>query len=364
MKKTTQVAGALAISAIAFMFSAQPAFADTGYIDSAVNALQGDNAVYVDSDVSLDSQSQINNGFTGTNIDVVVLPELATGTYTPTDIASQIRASTGDTTVVVVIDKNSKDTIAVSSSTNQTEIATVLNEALTKNGGNAGEAITTSMQEVKDLSAGNTSSIVGGGDTGLGFVLLPVLLVVAAAGASLIFFLKKRKNRYVITSVKAQQAPTKFSELIPETLVPMLKQLSDLMKKHNNLNHGSLSAELHTIINNLQELFTRLNKKGTTSQQRMAEVEYADKLPKLIEALGNNYYIDIVEHNELWDNSEERLEAVGVAVKAVEKQLVENIRQVNASKDLEFQVALGSLVGSSNSANINDVFKKQISEKE
>jgi hypothetical protein len=357
MKNSSKAAGVLAVSAIALMLSAQPAFADSGYIDDAVTALQGDATVYVDSDVSLEGQGNISSALDGTNIDVVVLPELATSTFSPSEIASQIRSNTGETTVVVVIDKNSIDTIAVSSSSNQTEIATVLNQALTESGGEAGPAISSSIQEVKDLS--DSGTVIGANDgagISVGFVLVPVIIVIAAAAVAISYVLGRRRNRNVITTLKTE-APTNFSDLMPSSLVPLLKQMSDLMKKHNKLQDKSLSAELRAIIDNLQELFKRLNKKGSNSQQRMAEVEYADKLPKLIEALGTNYYVDIVEHDDLWDNSNERLEEVAVAVEAVKKQLVQNIRQVNASKDLEFKVALGSLTRSSDNPSVDDVFK-------
>lgn len=359
MKKNTKAAGVLAVSVIAFMLSSQPAFAESDYIADAVNELSN-SSVYVEESVSLTDQNKIENELEGTSINVVVLPSYAQGVDSPSGIASLIRQQTGEDTIVVVIDSDSgKDSFGVSSGNNTEEIATVLNQSLGENSGDAGAAISSSIQDVKDYS----SSSQVGGDNNLaadgGFSFLPVVLSLALISGSVYggIAISKRKKKGQKPAVKANAIPTKFSDLMPSTLVPMLKQLSDLMRKHNELEQKSLSLDIKIIIDNLQELFTRLKKKGTESQQRMAEVEYEDKLPKLIEALGSNYYIDIVEHNELWDNSNSRLQAVAEAAKAVQKQLLENIRQVNASKDLEFQVALDSLVRSANPTTIDDVFK-------
>jgi hypothetical protein len=361
MKKTTKAAGVLAVSVIAFMLSSQPAFADNSYVPDAVAGLSN-SSVYVDSDVSLTDAGQIASALDGTDVSVVVLPTLALDTYTANDIASMIRQETGDDTIVVVADySGSNDRVGVSSKNNQNEITTVLNESLAANNGDAGSAINSTIQEVTSLSS---SSSQGGNDaltSDGGFSVLPVVLVFALISGSIYggITISKRKKKGQRNGSKNDAVPTNFSDLMPSSLVPMLKQLSDLMRKHNELEQKSLTADIKIIIDNLQELFTRLKKKGTESQQRMAEVEYEDKLPKLIEALGPNYYIDIVEHNELWDNSNSRLQAVAEAAKAVQKQLLENIRQVNASKDLEFQVALDSLVRSANPTTIDDVFKNK-----
>jgi hypothetical protein len=387
MKKSIKTAIIIAGTATALLLWATPATADdTGYINDAVNALDNGKPVYVDTDASLTNQAQISNELNGSPVNVVALPEYATTTYSATDIADQIRSTTGETTVVVVVDKTGADTIAVSSGTNENEIATVLNKALSENGGDAGQAITSTIQDVKTLSEGvtqpvpgGTTSGAGGGDLGIMFILIPVVLLLAAAGTTIGVLATKHKNRNVITTLKAEKttAPSRFSEFVPDTIIPYLKQLSDLIKEHNQLDEKtykdengqtdtkkrSLSAELRKIIDNLEELFTRLNKKGSNSQKNMAMVEYEDKLPKLIEALNSDYYIDIVKKRNLWDESEERLEAVAIAVKSVDKQIVSNIQQVNKSKDLEFQVALDSLV-QKDTPTIDSIFKKQISEKE
>lgn len=373
MRKTVTFLGLLGVTLGITLGVTQPAFADENYVNDAVNGL-GNSSVYIDSDVSLSHSDKISSELNNSHVDVVVLPPLAVDTYSASDVATMIRSKTGESTIVVVVDNtNSGDRIGVSSAKNQDEIATVLNEALGKSNGDAGEAISSTVQDVKSLSAGGSDAATDG-RFNLAFVFVPLgilfALAVTAVVSVVIYRPKKDKDSIeyrVVTNRKGQsaetEAPNKFSELLPESLVPSMKQLSDLIRKHNKLPKDSLSPDLKIIIDNVQELFTRLKNKGTESQQRIAEVEYADKLPKLIEALGSNYYMDIVEHDDLWDNPQERLDSVTGAVKAVEKQLIANIRQVNASKDLEFQVALGSLMGPADGTTMKDIYKTNSLEK-
>lgn len=372
MRKTVTFLGLLGVTLGITLGVTQPAFADDNYVNDAVNGLSN-SPVYVDSSVALTNSDTISSELQGTKVDVVVLPPLAVDTYSASDVATMIRSKTGVSTIVVVVDNaNSGDRIGVSAVKNQDKIATVLNEALGKTNGDAGKAITSTVQDVKTLSTDGGTGTDGGFNLAFVFVPLGILfaLAVTAFVAVLLYRPKKDKSSFeytVVTNRKGQvpvtQIPNKFSDALPESLLPSMKQLSDLIRKHNQLPKDSLSPDLKTIVDNVQELFTRLKNKGTDSQKRIAEVEYADKLPKLVEALGSNYYMDIVQHDDLWDNSQERIDAVTGAVKAVENQLIANIRQVNASKDLEFQVALGSLMGPADGTTMKDIYKPTSLEK-
>jgi len=56
-----------------------------------------------------------------------------------------------------------------------------------------------------------------------------------------------------------------------------------------------------------------------------------------------DYLGDILEHPELWDRPTERVAAVRTMLEVVERQLIENTRQVNSATDLDFRVALATL---------------------
>lgn len=367
MRKTVKAMSALAVTLGVFTLSmaAVPAYADDAYAAGAASGLQN-SPVYVEGTVGLTDSGQLANAVSGSDVGIAVLPPVGLDPYSPTDMANIIRSQTGGeySTIIVVVDQSGKDTFAVSSVNNTTEIATTLNEALTASNGDAGAALSSTIEEVKVLSdsataPGPVNAGTGGNSGGFdGGVLIPVVLVVAAAAAGVGFFVrsrtKKRESRAI--TEKKEQIPTRFSDRIPAKLQPFMKQLSDLAKLHAGLAQYSLTDTLKDIIVNLEELFERLNTKGTKRQREIVEVEYADKLPKLIEALGKDYYIDVVKKRKLWDNPDERINEVAEVVTAVDEQLVENIKQVNASKDLEFKVAMVSLGGKAKGTTLKEIY--------
>jgi hypothetical protein len=117
-----------------------------------------------------------------------------------------------------------------------------------------------------------------------------------------------------------------------------------------------LGPEIAAVVGDVQELFRRIKSKGTQQQTRMAMIAYADTLKKLLVALEVDYLKDIRDNPRLWEDSERRVREVWDAMAAVRRQVLDNIRQVNASRDLEFQVALDSLVASAESPKLSDVY--------
>jgi len=351
MRKTNMLAAVLAVSFSAFLLAAaQPAFADGGYVGDAVEHL-ANSPVYVDGSVELSNEAAITNELSGANVNVVVFPETALGNFAASDLANDIYNKTGVTTIVV-IDKGGTDTIAVSSAENGSDISVLLHKNLSSSNGEAGNVILANVKEVQSLSSAPVSAPDNVSEGGFDGGFIAPLFIFATLVALAVFIGKRVLHNHLMNN---QTAPVnQFSKLVPASMVPYLKQFNELAQKHATLGNKSQRASIEAISMNVQELFNRISKKGTVDQKRQVELEYAEKLPKLIEALGTNYYIDIVEHDDLWDNPDERLVAVRVAVQAVEKQLVQNIRQVNASKDLEFQFALDSLAGSA-SASITDI---------
>ncbi|PIJ52449.1 hypothetical protein BMH30_02940 [Leucobacter sp. OLES1] len=91
-------------------------------------------------------------------------------------------------------------------------------------------------------------------------------------------------------------------------------------------------------------------------QLRLLLVQYRDTLSKLLKALADDYYGDVQRNPQYWSNPQGRLTEVQRAVDSVDQQAVENIRQVNESRDLEFKVALDSLIKAVNDAKLSDVY--------
>lgn len=133
---------------------------------------------------------------------------------------------------------------------------------------------------------------------------------------------------------------------VPQSLHELLGILQMSRQEHMQSSNSKLVKPITKIIANIQELFTRIEQRGSASQMNLAEVEYKDRLEKLTKALASDYYLDILAHPELWDNASNRTAKVEEAVDATAQQIILNIQQINASRDLEFKSAIRSLISS------------------
>lgn len=314
-----------------------------GYIDDAVDGLH-QGPVYVDSSASLSGSSDIASALDGDHVAVVALPDVAFDTYSANDVANQIRSGVGGdyATVIVVVD-GVRDSFGVSSSGDAAAIATALNGANTGDGGQAIQAVTGQLVDASDGGGGLVGEAVGFGGGLLGLALI-------GSGAVLAY------RRWFAHGFK--RSKTEVFANLPAELRTQVDQLWAVLGKHHSAGPGSLEDEILALVGNAEELFVRIDKRGTGQQGRIAAVEYADTFAKLNRALGEDYYLDILRRPDLWNDSDRRLAEVREALDATGKQLVQNIRQVNASQDLEFQVALESLVGSMNTPSVESAYGK------
>lgn len=333
------------------------------YQDDAIQALQG-SQVYVESSVSLPNETEVGQALQGADIAVAVLPSFAVNSLTPQSFARELLSGTEYGTLVVILDGNQQPLSVAYRTAPSEESAKAVYAILSENDNDLSQALVPIIEQLKsgasapspDESNGSTSDSSAGGFVG-GFLLVMGLALIAC----IIYALTIGRRKFRESHQGNSEAPLgKIADVVPSKLHVLIRQLDDLASKHLQLEHGSLTPDLKIIVRNVQELFARLSKKGTNGQRGIAEVEYVDKLTKLNEALGENYYLDIVKHPELWDDSQKRLDSVSEAVQAVKSQLIENIKQVNASKDLEFQVVLDSLVGSANATTVKDIYKPNL----
>ncbi len=104
-------------------------------------------------------------------------------------------------------------------------------------------------------------------------------------------------------------------------------------------------GSIDSVVGNVAELFGRLQTKADAAQRSLAEIEYDDKLGRLATALGPDYLLDVLANPRLWEQPEAHTRDVRAALEAVDAQLLDNIRQVNAQRALVFEVALDRLIG-------------------
>ena len=357
---------ALAVPLLAVLFALAPAVAAQAntYQDEAVAALQSEQ-LYVDSSVSLSDRGAVTSALEGSDVGVAVLPSLAVDSLTPQSFAREILNATPYDTLVVILEGNNQPLSVVYKSAPSEESAKAVYEILTENGNNIDQALVPIIEHLKD--GDNAGSAVGSEDSSstnvVIILLVSLLFCVLLVGITYTVLKAVKGNGTGSIRAKHDTVPNKIAETVPAKLHPLIKQLTELSQQHDRLPEKGLGTDLRTIVRNMQELFTRLSKKGTNGQRGIAEVEYIDKLTKLNEALGENYYMDIVNKPSLWDKADTRLDSVAEAVHAVQSQLIENIKQVNASEDLKFQVNLISLVGASKATNVKDIYTPDLKRK-
>lgn len=323
---------------------------DVDFVGDAASALAG-SPVYVDPDASLSSSGDIASLAEEQHVAVVALPELATSTFSASSLAGQVlRKVDGYDAVIVVVD-GSFDSYGVAARESD-EGATLTRELNSAGHDDGGAAVLQTLSQDDwrtSSSAGSGSGSDGSDGGGLGTVVGVGAGVVAVTVVAAVGTMVARRLR------AAAGAPARD---VPEELRTVLLRLETLQRHHGTQLSPAVSARLQSILTNVGQLFHRIRRTGTEQQVRIASIEYVDVLTKLERALGEDYYLDILRNPRLWENADGRRQEVEEAVRATDDQLVANIRQVNASQDLEFKVALESLVGSMD-ATVKDIYSPQ-----
>lgn len=331
------------------------------FVSESINGLVAKN-VFIDSSASMNYANEISAAFTGSSIGVVSLPQMSTSTFSASALANQILTGTNGKykTIIVMVD-SSHDSFGVASTGDTALIAKTLNEA---NNGDGGEAILKSNLTIVKASANTQTTTSTQADSGpadnsvvlYGGTSLAIAVLVTAAIVALSKDKRKAKKKTVSASLREQLTA------LPEDLRKVANEFVEIKQLHELPGTNSMLApELNKIFTNFTELFARIDRKGTEQQKRMASVQYIDTFTKLNSALGKDYYLDIRLHPDLWDNAQQRLQEVETAVSATSTEIVTNIKQVNASKDLEFKVALESLSKSINEISVGDLYNDKIS---
>ncbi|GAA1975702.1 hypothetical protein [Microbacterium pumilum] len=316
------------------------ALADAGgYVDDAVESLANDN-VYVSSEVPDASalSSVLDQQIGDASIGVAVFSDNAALEASGPEIVSQLAAAHPEyNTIIVAV---GDDLSAGSRVLDRGEAMQIANEA-ESSAGSLEDALTGTVQGV--VTASDTPP-VSGADVSGGLVIgLAIGAAVVVGGIVGVVAVIRRRRRPA--PAEAEEAP------VPETVSAQVQTLHALSAEYaaaGLAGHpiaAQTSQDLDAIADNVTQLFERLAGKGSEDQRQLAEIEYGDKLAKLLAAADRHYLLDILIHPNLWDDPDERVSEVRDAVVAVSEQLVDNIKQVNAQRALHFQVSLDSLIG-------------------
>lgn len=192
------------------------------------------------------------------------------------------------------------------------------------------------------ITAATTAAFDSTGPTTFGWILIAVVGVSVLAAAA-ILFLGYRGTRPDSANVVNHASP------FPPAIHAHVEELVALRERYFqaaviNRSAGAIVEQIDLLVINVTELFQRLAAKGDKSQRRRALTEYDENLGRLATALGPDYGLDLIANPRLWDEPEQRLANVQVALRAVDSQLVDNIKQVNARQRLIFDAGVDRLM--------------------
>ncbi|MDR1392926.1 MAG: hypothetical protein LBJ62_03010 [Bifidobacteriaceae bacterium] len=306
------------------------------------------------------------------HLTLVVVAPAATGTFSATQLAGQIASQSLERVLLMTDSPSGAYRFGLAGSDlsqNQIdEVLTALNQTGAANGYEAivgSTDVLAAALDASDVAPQPDDSVETGGalDTAkrvLAIIGLSVLGLIIAIAVIIVLILRHSSPRRVPASRVDKKLfdNSEHADSIERSLLK-LKELVGLYggdRAKYTVRGQPVFVPINTVIADVQELFRRLRASGSAQQTRLAQVKYADLLRKLILTVGPEYYKDIVDNPRLWTSPQERLDAIGGALNAVHDQILENIKQVNASKDLEFKVALDSLLESERAAKLSDAY--------
>ena len=192
------------------------------------------------------------------------------------------------------------------------------------------------------VAAVTTAAFDSAGPTTFGWILIAVLGVSIVAVA-LVLFLRHRPVRPIPAKVMNE------SGQVPPPIRAHLDKLHVLRQAYfqasaTNPSAGMLAEQIDLLVDNTVELFQRLSSKASTSQRRRALAEYDENLGTFVAVLGHDYGLDLIANPRFWDDPDQRLASVHAALQAVDSQLLDNIKQVNARQKLIFDSGVDRLM--------------------
>lgn len=324
----------------------QPVIYQEANVSDMLSTLETSN-VYVEDGASISNLSKVQEAYSGSPVAIVVLNSENSNDLKKTSYNVQSR--TDFDTVIVVKDQFS----AVSATYEEAKIHETV-EALPNMGASllsgsdaiiaySSEASLVETVVVEPPVPADRNVNAALGVTG-GFLAMAVVGTVIAVTVSK---LRSKARRRKPTKNTIKDMDKNFADNFEELL--------EILLIHDKM--GSKTADqIQDVMTNMAELWKRAKKRSSPDQKIILEVKYSDIFSKLVKLLGENYYIDIYNNKNLWDRPAQRMREVELKLDSVNGQIMTNIRQVNASQDLDFRVALESLMDSS-SDGYNTVFE-------
>ncbi len=341
----------LLIAGAAVFAIAAPAIAVTEAAD--IVAACGEQPVCLYDGASISDPSSLASALPQ-NVRVVVIPQPDQAeSVQSTTLASQVRELTGTDTVILIEDHPSADRFAVASKGDQAKITESLYSQGEADGGTAVLSVASSLNSTGSEVA--TAQEAPGFDGGVIFAAVAALVTIGAIVGGIVLVVRRSSKRAKGRVAGSRRLEKELSAALHGESGEFIQQAIERLN-NRALTYPDISGWLTQLSKHVSELFIRVRKRGTDQQVRLLQAQYQDTLAKLLKALGDDYYGDILSNPQYWGGAEARLTEVRRAVEAVDQEAVENIKQVNESRDLEFKVALDSLIKTVTEAKLSDVY--------
>lgn len=365
MRKVLKAALTVSVAAsVATVFAASPAFADDPEVISRAATGLSSYQVFQAAGSTLTDGQTLATKLRGSDLGVVVIPQSEVETKSAQDIASEVRTSPSVrySTVIAVID-GPTDTLAVSSSNSEVQkrIASYFGNESVRDAGwvliqNSSKLVNVEA-DIRAEAEAETKKKSDEQDRTekINFLsqFTPFIgLLIAAAAIIEIIAYRRKKTRN-------KNDPENYGfQKMPTTLRAAIASFRKAVELHKGLRSYSLYEPSQRLIARLVELEEVMAKLPENDQRRMVlEVEYVERLGKLTEAIGKDYYLNILEDPTHWEDPNGKLKRVKEAVFALREQILESIKQINGSSTLEFKIALDSIIGDKN-VKVEDLYKK------
>lgn len=164
-------------------------------------------------------------------------------------------------------------------------------------------------------------------------------------------------SKLALTSGGSGSELEKIDESLKETLAieeykasqrvsyrDLTNELKEVTRENGDFHiYGYLKALNEKLATLEEKVFEEANR----HQASLIYAKYIPVLRKIVDVTSTKYYGDFVRNPEHWERPKEMREQVEMAVKAVVEEVAEDIRKVNSSRGVNFQVSIESLVGSS-----------------
>jgi len=333
---------AVALGALLGALWAAPAMA----ADALTSCIQSTTVCVADG-ASISDESAVTAALQG-KAHVAVVSNDDSNSLNPNQLATQLAQSSSTKELILVVDMGSSDRFGVYSQSGKgDEILEALNGAGQADGGEA--IVSSNVASIYSTPAAVSDS--GGGGAWLLTGLIVILVTLGSFGTAYFFYRASRRGREkAIETGKPSRAAiaAQKSVVLSDEFRRELAEISKSIGRYegsSNRHFQEATASLRLIQNHIYELFARLDRKKSRQDRDLAQVRYVSIFKKLNSTLSRDQFDDMVLHPDLWEKPEEMIAGVLTALRSVDRQIVENIKQVNSSKELEFRLAVDSLIG-------------------